>query len=240
MLRMPRPRTCRRSVLLAVVVAAMLAAPIAVAQSEQRSLVTAATVTLASFLRDPDMTWLKEHIGQARAVMIAPKITKASIIVGASLGRAVVVVRDPDSARWVGPAFYLLATASIGLQAGVAVSEVVTLVMTKNGVEKLLSNSFRMGADATIAAGPIDARAQSHFLADLVSFSRGQGVYLGANLDGTVVSTADDWNEAYYGSNVRARDILVVKNVRNKQASELLNVLTMAARNSMEAAGGKQ
>jgi len=237
---MPRPRTHRLRVLLAIVVAAMLAAPTALAQTDQRRLVTAATVTLASFLSDPDMTWLRQNLGRAKAVMIAPEITKASIIVGGSRGRAVVVVRDPDSGRWAGPAFYTLATASIGLQAGIAVSEVVTLVMTEKGVARLLSNSFRMGGDLAIAVGPIEAGAQSHFFADIVSFSRGQGVYLGANLDGTVVSTADDWNELYYGQRVNVVDILLRMNVRNSQAKELLNVIAMAAKNSVDDRGGKQ
>jgi lipid-binding SYLF domain-containing protein len=227
-------------VLFAVLVAATLAAPAARAQAEQRRLVTAATLTLSSFLNDPDMSWLRQNLGRARAVMIAPEITKASIIVGGAGGRAVVVVRDPGSGQWAGPAFYTLATASIGLQAGIAVSEVVTLVMTEKGLGRLLSNSFRMGGDVAIAVGPIEAGAQSHFVADLVSFSRGQGVYLGVNLDGTVVTTADDWNQRYYGQRVQAADILVRMKVRNVQAKELLNVIAMAARNSLDAAGGKQ
>jgi lipid-binding SYLF domain-containing protein len=225
-------RTSRLCVLLAIVVVATLAAPTALAQVDQRRLVTAATVTLTSFLSDSDMTWLKQNIGRAKAVVIAPEITKASIIVGGSRGRAVVVVRDSKSSRWAGPAFYTLATASIGLQAGIAVSEVVTLVMTDKGVNRLLSDSFRMGGDVAIAVGPIDAGAQSTFFADIVSFSRGQGIYLGANLDGTVVSTADDWNQLYYGKPVHAVDILVRMNVHNDQAKELLNVIANAAKNS--------
>ena len=230
---MQRPWIGRFGVLLTIAVASMLAAPIALAQAEQRRLVTAATVTLASFLNDPEMIWLRQNLGRARAVMIAPEITKASIIVGGSVGRAVVVVRDPVSDRWAGPAFYKLATASIGLQAGIAVSEVVTLVMTEKGVSRLLADSFRMGGDVAIAVGPIDAGAQSHFVADLVSFSRGQGVYLGANLDGTIVSTADDWNQLYYGQRVQVADILVRRSHRNEHAKELLNVIAMAARKSM-------
>lgn len=141
---MVRPRTRWWCVVLAMVVPATLGAPAALAQADQRRLVTSATVTLASFLDDPDMTWLRQNIGRARAVMIAPEITKASFIVGGSGGRAVVVVRDPSNGHWAGPAFYTVATASLGLQAGVAVSEVVTLVMTEKGVGRLLSDSFRI------------------------------------------------------------------------------------------------
>lgn len=237
---MPFPRTRRLCFLLAIVVAATLAAPAALAQVEQRRLVTAATVTLTSFLSDPEMAWLKQNFGRAKAVMIAPEITKASIIVGGAGGRAIVVVRDPKSGRWAGPAFYTLASASIGLQAGIAVSEVVTLVMTDKGVNRLLSDSFRMGGDVAIAVGPIEAGAQSHFVADLVSFTRGQGVYLGLNLDGTVVSTSDEWNQLYYGQRVLAPDILLRMTVRNDQAKELLNVIANAAKNSKDVAGGKK
>jgi lipid-binding SYLF domain-containing protein len=222
----------------AMILAAVLAAPGAHAQAEQRRLVTAATLTLSSFLNDPDMSWLKQNLGHARAVMIAPEITKASIIVGGAGGRAVVVVRDPSSGQWAGPAFYSLAAASIGLQAGIAVSEVVSVVMTEKAVNRLLSNSFRMGGDVAIAVGPIGAGAQSAFVADVVSFSRGQGVYVGVNLDGTVVSVADDWNEIYYGKRVHPVDILVRRDARNPQAKELLNLIARAARESPDGRGG--
>jgi lipid-binding SYLF domain-containing protein len=226
--------------LFAIAVAATFAAPGSRAQSDQRRLVTAATATLASFLANPEMSWLQQNFGRARAVLIAPEITKASIIVGGSGGRAVAVARDPKSGRWVGPAFYTLATASIGLQAGITVMEAVTLVMTDKGVNRLLSNSFTMGGDVAIAVGPIDAGARSNFVADLVTFSRGQGVYLGVNLDGTVVKTADDWNGLYYGQRVDAIDILLRTKVHNQQAKELLNVVARAARNSSDERAGKQ
>ena len=237
---MPLPRICRFCALFAIAVAGTLVAPSSHAQSDQRRLVTAATATLASFLADPDMSWLKENFGRTRAVIIAPEITKAGFIVGGAGGRAVVVARDSDSGRWRGPAFYTLATASIGLQAGIAVSEVVTLVLTEKGVNRLLSNSFRMGGDVAIAVGPTGAGAASHFVADLVSFSRGQGVYIGLNLDGTVVSISDDWNELYYGQRVNAVDILVRRSVHNDQARELLNVIAKAAGNSTEGQSSKQ
>jgi lipid-binding SYLF domain-containing protein len=237
---MPHPRTSRLCALIAIAVSATFAAPSSRAQSDQRRLVTSATATLASFLANPEMSWLQQNIGRARAVLIAPEITKASIIVGGSGGRAVAVARDPKTGRWVGPAFYTLATASIGLQAGITVMEAVTLVMTDKGVNRLLSNSFTMGGDVAIAVGPIDAGARSNFVADLVTFSRGQGVYLGVNLDGTVVTTADDWNRLYYGQRVDAVDILVRIKVRNEQAKELLNVVTKAAGNSPDETAGKK
>ena len=87
---------------------------------------------------------------------------------------------------WTGPAFYNLATASVGFQAGVEVSEAVIVVMTDKGLNSLLSTSFKIGGDASIAAGPVGAGAKSTVTADLISFSRAKGVYGGLNLDGTV------------------------------------------------------
>ena len=215
----------------ALAVCAMLVAPGASAQAEQRALVREATLTLTSFLADRDMGALRQDLGRAKAVMIAPEIAKASFIVGGSGGRAVVVARVPDSKKWVGPAFYTLATASVGVQAGVSVSEIVTLVMTDKALDKLLSDSFSLGGDVGIAAGPVGAGTRSDFVVDFVSFSRSQGVYVGVNLDGTVVSTADDWNQLYFGRPVRAADILVRMEAKNPHANELLNLIATAARN---------
>ena len=215
---------------LAATLCAAVLAPTARAQADQRSLVTAATVTFANFKNDPGMSWLQRNLGRAKAVMVAPEITKAGFILGGSGGRAVVVARDPKTGKWVGPAFYTLATASVGFQAGIAVSEMVTLVMTDKGLNSLLSNSFKMGGDVAVAAGPVGAGAQSDLVADLVSFSRSTGVYGGINFDGTVVSPSENWNRIYYGKPVHASDILVKTAVHNKQANELLNVVTAATK----------
>src|SRR5271169_4168264 len=171
---------------------------VALAQSEQQALVNKADKTLSNFLRDPDMTWLQQHLKEAKGVIIAPEVLKAGFIFGGSGGRAVTLARDPKTGRWVGPAFYTLATASVGFQAGVSVSEVVTLVMTDAGLNSLLAHSVKLGGDASIAAGPVGAGAKSDVVADFISFSRAKGLYGGLNLDGTVIAVSNDWNELYY------------------------------------------
>jgi lipid-binding SYLF domain-containing protein len=208
----------------------MLAASSASAQYEQRHLVTQATITLAEFLSDPDLEWLKDNFSRAQAVLIAPHVTKAGLILGGSGGRAVVVARNPKTGKWSDPAFYTLATASIGVQAGVSVSQVLTLVMTEKGLHTLLGNSVKLGGDVAVAAGPIGAGAQSNLQSDFVSFSRSTGVYGGLNFDGTVITASDKWNRAYYGKHVTATDILVRMAVRSRQARELLNLVTRASK----------
>jgi lipid-binding SYLF domain-containing protein len=214
---------------LLVAITALGFAAAAQAQSDQQKLVDAADVTLSNFMRDPEMKWLQQNIHRAKAVLISPEIVKAGFIIGGSGGRGVLVARAGGTGKWVGPAFYTLATASVGFQAGVAASEMVTLVMTDKGMNSLLSNSFKFGADASVAAGPVGAGAKSDVVADLIAFSRSKGIYGGLNLDGTVVSTNDDWNAAFFGKKVLPPDILVRGNLTNKGADKLIAAVTKAA-----------
>lgn len=209
---------------------AALFATTAMAQSEQQKLVNDSQKTLSEFLRDSQMTWLQQNFNRAKAVIIAPELLKAGFIFGGSGGRAVVVARDPKSGKWLGPVFYSMATASVGFQAGISVSENVTLVMTDKGFNSLLATSFKLGGDASIAAGPVGAGAKSDIVADLITFSRAKGVYGGVNLDGTVVTSNDDWNEAYYSKKVLAPDVLVRGSVSNNGATPLLNEVAAAAK----------
>lgn len=202
----------------------------ALAQSDPQRLVDAADTTFHNFMRDPDMGWLQDNIGRARGVLIAPEVAKAGFIFGGSGGRALLVVRDAKTRKWSGPAFYTLATASVGFQAGISVSEVLTLVMTDKALNALLSTSVKVGPDASIAAGPVGAGAKADIVTDLVSYSRSKGIYGGINLDGTVVAVSNDWNETYYHKKpLTAVDILVRGGVRTKGAEKLLADISRAA-----------
>src|SRR5215471_10763249 len=192
-----------------------------VSPSEPEKLVEDAQQTLSNFLRDPSQTWIQDNLGRAKAVLIAPQVVRAGFIFGGSGGRGVLVAREGRA--WVGPAFYNLATASVGFQAGIDLSEVCVVVMTDRGFNSLLSTSFKIGGDASIAAGPVGAGARSTITADLISFTRAKGVYGGLNLDGTVVSTNVPWNDAFYGgSNLLPPDILIRRTVTSPKATPLL------------------
>jgi len=213
--------------LLALLIATSASA--ALAQSDQQKLVNAADKTFSNFMSDPDMAWLAQNIGRAKGVLIAPEVAKAGFIFGGSGGRAVLVVRDAKTGKWVGPAFYTLATASVGFQAGIAVSEMLTLVMTEKALNSLLSDSVKLGPDASVAAGPVGAGAKADIVTDLVSYSRSKGVYGGVNLDGTVVGVSKDWNEAFYQKPVSAPDILVRMTAHSKGADKLVGDISRAA-----------
>jgi lipid-binding SYLF domain-containing protein len=214
-------------VVLAAVAVAGASAP-AVAQQDQDQLVTAAQSTFADFQHDPNMTWFRANVGRAKGVLIAPQIVKAGWIFGGSGGRAVLYARD-GTGRWAGPAFYNVVAASVGFQAGLSVSQTVTLVMTERGLNSLLANSVKLGGDASIAAGPVGTGANSDVTTDFVAFSRAKGLYGGLNLEGSVISPADDWNGAYYGKSVLPPDILVRGDARNPQGEQLAGDISRAA-----------
>ena len=193
--------------------------------TEAQELLPLAETTLTNFKRDPDMTWFQQHFRDAKAVIIAPSIVKAGWIFGGAGGRAVVFARNPATGRWYGPGFYNIAVASVGFQAGIAVSETVTLVMTDKGFNSLLSNSVKLGGDVSVAAGPVGAGANSDVTTDFVSFSRSKGLYGGLNLDGSAIVVANDLNAAYYGANVLPPDILVRGTARSASSDHILSVL---------------
>jgi SH3 domain-containing YSC84-like protein 1 len=218
-------RSITRTSCIAMLLALALSVPaFAQSQTTPQKLVTDAQKTLDNFLRDPDQTWIRDNIGRAKALLIVPQIVKVGFIFGGSGGQGVLVARNGKT--WVGPAFYDLATASVGFQAGVEVSEAIIVVMTDKGLNSLMATTFKVGGDASVAAGPVGAGAKSTVTADLVSFTRSKGIYGGLNLDGTVVHANTDWNSQFYGAkNVLPPDVLVRKTYKSAKAAPLLSAV---------------
>lgn len=187
-----------------------------------------AELTLNNFRNDPEMKWFRENVKKARALLISPQIVQAGFIIGGSTGRAVAVARG-EKQGWAGPAFYRISTGSIGLQAGAQASEMVALIMTEKALNSLLSTSFKLGGDVSIAAGPVGAGAGAPVTADMVVFTRSKGLYGGINLDGTVITLDNDGNRAYYGRPVTPVEILIKRSVSNPNATPLLRAVAMTA-----------
>jgi SH3 domain-containing YSC84-like protein 1 len=195
---------------------------------KQQELVTEAGQTFANFVSDPDMTWFKAHQKEALGFLISPMVMKAGFIIGGSGGRAVLIAKGTGG--WHGPAFYTLATPSIGFQAGVEKIEFIAMVMTKKGLDSLLKTTMKIGGDASFAIGPVGAGAGSIPKGDFVIFSRTKGVYGGVNVEGTAVKVEDDFNQAYYGEPVTPLDIIVRGSFVNPAAdAPLLSKVSKAA-----------
>ncbi len=192
-------------------------------------LVDQALVTLNNFVKQPDMEWLKSHLGDSKGVLIVPQLLKAGFVFGGSGGRGVVLVRDPKTGNWSQPGFYSLGSVSFGLQIGAESSEVIIQIRTQRGLESIYGTSFKLGGDTSVALGPVGAGAAGKGVtADLVSFSMAQGAFAGLALDGSVVKVNDDYNKAYYGKSVRPVDIFVKNDVSNPGSANLRKALAKA------------
>ena len=199
---------------------------------DEQRLVEKAQHTVASFMEDPNFAWFQDHVKEAKALLIIPQQLKAAFWVGVDGGSGVLIVRDDQTGEWSEPAFYILGGLSFGLQFGGEASEVIILTRTQGAVEKLYASSFKLGGDASIAAGPYGGGAEgatsANLNADFLSFSRSKGAYAGVSLEGSIIYTDDNANEAYYGKKVRPVDILVTKSVKNKHSSDLRRTITAA------------
>ncbi len=184
--------------------------------------------TLQNFQLDSKQVWFRENVSKAHALFIVPRLGKGGFIFAGSGGRGLVVARDKQTGNWSQPAFYTVGSASVGLQAGAQESEVIYLVMSEAGLSALLGTKFQLGADGTLTAGPVGIGAQAA-TADILSFSRGQGLFGGISAEGTVIQPDFKRNSAYYGKTVSASDILVQRSVQNANATELVTKVSETA-----------
>ncbi|WP_228721359.1 lipid-binding SYLF domain-containing protein [Desulfosediminicola ganghwensis] len=178
------------------------------------------TTVVSSFTADPDLDWFRKNVYRAQAVLIIPQNLKGAFLVGGAGGSGVLLARDIKTGQWSYPAFYTLGSLSIGLQAGAESSEIILMVMTERGMESMLTSSFKLGADVTLAAGPVGVGAKAK-TADIISYARAKGVFAGVSLDGAVVKTRDGLNGAYYGRKVSPTDILIRRDAVNGHADKL-------------------
>ena len=215
-----------RAIAAALVLA--VAAPVSADDAtDAKQLVEKAKLTIDSFAADKVMgPPVKDLLKKAKGAFISHQVLRGAFIVGVSGGSGVLVVRDAKTNAWHGPAFYTMGEASFGLQAGGDASEVVLLLMTDRGVNAMLSTSVKLGADASVAAGPVGGGAQAstaNISADILTFTRSKGLYGGVSLEGAVVATRDGLNEAFYGKkDLKPADILVRRTVTNPAANPLL------------------
>lgn len=182
----------------------------ALSTSETKRIEDAASV-LRELHAAPDQDVPLELWDKASCVIVIPGLKKAAFIVGGEYGKGLMSCRR--NGTWSPPVFMRLGKGSWGLQFGAQTIDLVLLVMNDKGVEKLLHNRVSLGAEASVAAGPVgrDARAATdvQLQAEILSYSRTQGVFAGINLSGGVLRDDEDDNADLYGKGISAREILL-------------------------------
>ncbi len=177
--------------------------------------------TFTHFIMDPDMVWFRNNLDKARGLLIVPKLGRGGFIIGGSGGRGLLLGRDSQTGRWSQPVFYTIGSASIGLQIGGEQSEVILLILSKKGLDAMLSTKAQLGADMSVAAGPVGTGTRVA-TADVLSFARSKGAFAGLTVEGSIITPDDARNTAYYGKAVSPLDILVRRSASNPRAGELI------------------
>jgi SH3 domain-containing YSC84-like protein 1 len=177
--------------------------------SEGERLAQAAAV-LQDRATTPEHEIPTDTANRAACVIVIPSVKKAAFIVGGEYGRGVLTCRDGQG--WSAPAFVKLEKGSIGFQAGAEEIDLVLLVMNRRGVDRLLQDKVTLGAAMSIAGGPVggtaSASTDAQFRAEILSYSRSRGAFLGADLSGGVLGPDTDANRRVYGPTETARDII--------------------------------
>lgn len=200
--------------------------------SREQRLVDDSRGIFDDFLADPHMEVFRDHLKEAKAIVLVPELLKGAFLFGGTTGKGVLLVRDEKTGEWSQPAFYTVGSVSFGLQAGGKQSAAVLLAMTDEGVEMFYKSSFKLGTDVNLVVGPVGAGVEGSTVpklsGDLISFARSEGAFAGYSFEGAVISSREDWNEAYYGKPVKPEDIIVKRKVSNPDSAQLLEAVTKA------------
>jgi len=181
--------------------------------SGQQRVVERARLVLDSFLDDPAVVEeMRVYVQNAYAVLVVPELLKGGFFFGAEYGIGVLLVRDDQTGSWGQPAFYALYGGSFGLQFGGQSSDVVFTIMNPRAVDQLIAHGIKLGADAGVAAGRlgngVGAATTTNLGEDIYTFAKSKGLFGGFSLDGAYIAAKHDWNRAYYGRPVDAREIV--------------------------------
>lgn len=216
------------------------------ADNEEQERLGNAGAVLEEVLNMPDNI-PQELLEKAECVLVFPSVKKAAFIVGGSYGRGAMSCRSgaTSSGPWGAPAMYALEGGSVGFQIGGQATDLVLLVMNKRGADSILRSKVKLGVGASVAAGPKGRDAQAstdaYMKAEILSYSRAQGLFAGISLQGSTIRPDDDASAEIYGHKIKAREIVLNKAVNIPASGQrLIRALQKGARhNQSEAASNR-
>jgi SH3 domain-containing YSC84-like protein 1 len=182
------------------------------AQSDEAERVTKATQVFEEIMAVPEKAIPEKILSNADAVAVFPSTIKGGFGFGAHHGKGIISRRNRATGTWTAPGFLSLTGGSFGAQIGGQALDLVLVVMNKNGLDSLMRSEFKIGADASVAAGPVgrgaEASTDAMLKAEILSYSRARGLFAGVSLNGSVINEDEDANRDFYGRPVRNAQIL--------------------------------
>jgi SH3 domain-containing YSC84-like protein 1 len=205
-----------------------------VGQMKENERIEESATVMKEILDMPD-TINRDVLNKAECIVIYPSVKKAAFIVGGSYGRGVITCRKGQdfSGPWSAPAMFALEGGSFGFQIGAQATDFVLLVMNEAGAKSVMSSKVKLGGDASVAAGPVGRTASAEtdivMKAEILSYSRSQGLFAGVSLEGSTMRSDDGGNKALYGKELSAKEIVREGQVAPPASAQaLLTLLTKA------------
>ena len=199
--------------LTAILLLAAAVSPLGAQQvSDEARRISEAGIVLNEIMDAADKSVPRSIMEKAEAIAVFPSTLKGGLVVGGQRGRGILSVRDKKTGAWSAPAFLTVTGGSIGAQIGGQAMDLVLVINGQRGLEQLVKNQFKLGADVSATAGPVgrDASASTDLLmrAQILSYSRSRGLFAGVTLNGSTIRQDRDANERFYGTAYRTGQIV--------------------------------
>jgi lipid-binding SYLF domain-containing protein len=211
-----------------ILVATLAIAPLLAKDNDSAKRLDEATTVFSEIMSTPDKGIPQELLENANCIVIVPSLKTAAFVIGAKYGKGYLSCRTNHGTAWSSPGTIRIEGGSAGFQIGASETDVVMLVMNQGGKDKLLSSKFTLGGEASVAAGPVGrtatAQTDAQLHAEILSWSRSQGLFAGIALQGATLRQDLDDNEELYGRRVENREI-VSSTMHGGAAAERLTAL---------------
>ena len=213
----------------ALLIAAVAIAPLLAKDNEPAKRLNDAATVFSEVMSAPDKGIPQEMLEHAHCIVIVPDLKTGAFIVGGKYGKGYLSCRNKGASGWSAPGTVRIEGGSFGFQIGGSSTDLIMLVMNERGADKLLSSKFTLGAEGSVAAGPVGrtatAQTDAQMHADILSWSRSQGLFAGVALEGATLRQDLDDNKAIYGSKVENRQIVTSHRRVPASAVKLINLL---------------
>jgi lipid-binding SYLF domain-containing protein len=212
-----------------IIVAALAVAPLLAVDKESVKRLDESASVFSEVMAAPDKGIPQEMLENAHCIVIVPGLKTAAFLVGGKYGKGYVSCRNKNRGGWSAPATVRIEGGSVGFQIGGSQTDLIMLVMNERGADKLLSSKFTLGAEGSVAAGPVGrtatAQTDAQMHAEILSWSRSQGLFAGLALEGATLRQDQDDNTKLYGRKLENREIVTSGMAAPKAAAKLLNLL---------------
>ena len=212
-----------------IIVAALAVAPLLATDKESVKRLEESAAVFSEVMAAPDKGIPQEMLENAHCIVIVPGLKTAAFVFGGKYGKGYLSCRNKGGSGWSAPATVRIEGGSVGFQIGGSQTDLIMLVMNERGADKLLSSKFTLGAEGSVAAGPVGrtatAQTDAQMHAEILSWSRSQGLFAGLALEGATLRQDQDDNAKLYGQKLENREIVTSGMAAPKAAAKLLNLL---------------